>query len=114
MSRNIIWDGSSVWDSVNPGVAPGAVQIIRNSYDARGKMEMVFAYDDTGAGSYVIVTMYIWNGSAYVKTGSEFRLQDGEENIFFEDGGQYYAVMVDDTNAFGLWSLNVGYVMFNN
>jgi len=114
MSRNIIWDGSTAADSLDVGVVPAGVQVIRNSYDARGKMEMILGFDDTGAGSELGVEVHMWDGTKYSKTGQQFILRDGEENFVALDGGQFFAFVVDAGFAFGAWTLNVGYVMFNN
>ncbi len=103
----LTWQPSPFITNSVPGTLPDVAEGIIGKIDARGEDAVVLQAEVVGGG-YILCDIYIWNGSRYVNTLCDVRL-DAAYPMSDLPGGVVYAIWVASTvGTVTSWSVRYG------
>jgi len=105
----IVWIETPLITDASSQVSPGTTQDILNSLNAAAYRLLWLTADIVGGtNASLTVTLWLWNGTRYVKTGDVFYLRPGADNLSRHDGGGWFAYEVVAVGSPTSWSFNIG------
>ena len=93
----VSWQPTDLITDAAPGTVPGLVENVAGKIDSRGEQAVLLQATVVGSG-YVLCEVYVWNGTSYVNTLCDFRL-DASYPLVDLPGGLIYAIFVSGTSG---------------
>jgi hypothetical protein len=106
MSR-LNWQSTPFITNVAPGTLPSTVEMVAGRVDTRGEESLLLSAKVVGGGSILCET-YVWNGTEYVHTKTDYKL-DADFPIVEIAGGAIYAFWISATEGVVTsWNIRYG------